>query len=884
MKNKLITIFLIFIFNLNSLEYSMSEEFNFNTTELQITDNGNLIKCINGGIVTTKNDQIVITANNFKYNKLTTLLEAEGNVKLLDKIADVVIESNKIFYLKNKEEIYTEGKSKALNGDNIQIDADQYFRYNRLTSLLEAKGSVKLDDKNKKIIIYTNEITYLKNEEKISTLGKTNIQVEEKYDIEGYNLTLLRNEMVLSSNEKATITDNNLNIYKLDQFHYLINPEILKGKKINIIRIEKNNEEDKYFFETGFFNLKKNEFLGKDINVKFHKTLLDDENNDPRISAVSGYGDNFNTYLDKAVFTSCKKTDKCPPWQMRAEKIQHDKSKKQIIYNNAWLELYDFPVAYFPKFFHPDPSVKRQSGILSPAIGDHQTLGDSIYLPYFFVISDQKDITIKPRLFNNGIIVLQNEYRQKTKNSLTIIDTSITKGHDSSAHDKDDTRSHFFANSRIDLNLKKFVSSDLEINFEKSSNDNYLKLFNFIKSPLLFGKNNDVLESKIKLDLVHENYDFTSSFEVYETLNGSNSDRFQYIFPSYNFSKNINLNNSNGSFLFNSYGNNMVKDTNIFTSTVINDLNFSSINTFSDFGVTKNFEILIKNINGIGKNTSQYKNSPQSELMSAYSYNLSLPLKKDYKKTRNILIPKVSLRISPHEMKDHINTNRRITTNNVFSSNRLGLEDSFETGESISLGLDFIKDKKNIINEITEIEEFFDFKLATVFRLEEESNIPTNSTLNKKTSNVFGQLNFKPNEIMSLKYDFSLTNDLNTFEYNSMTSQFNFNNFSTEFTFLEERGVIGNSNVIENNTKYNFDEFNTISFGTRRNREINLTEYYDLVYEYKNDCLIADVRYRKDYYNDADIKPKEELFFSITIIPFYTYSPDKMILNKDRID
>ena len=117
-----------------------------------------------------------------------------------------------------------------------------------------------------------------------------------------------------------------------------------------------------------------------------------------------------------------------------------------------------------------------------------------------------------------------------------------------------------------------------------------------------------------------------------------------------------------------------------------------------------------------------------------------------------------------------------------------------------------------------------------------------------------------------------------------MTSKFNFNNFSTEFTFLEERGIIGNSNVIENNTKYNFDEFNTISFETRRNREINLTEYYDMVYEYKNDCLIADVRYRKDYYNDADIKPKEELFFSITIIPFYTYSPDKMILNKDRID
>ena len=143
---------------------------------------------------------------------------------------------------------------------------------------------------------------------------------------------------------------------------------------------------------------------------------------------------------------------------------------------------------------------------------------------------------------------------------------------------------------------------------------------------------------------------------------------------------------------------------------------------------------------------------------------------------------------------------------------------------------------------------------------------------------------FKPNEIISLNYEFSLTNDFNTFEYNAITSEFTLDNFSTKFTFLEETGILGNSNSIENTTKVNFNEYNSLSFKTRRNREINLTEYYDLIYEYKNDCLIADIKYRKDYYNDGDIIPKEELFFSITIIPFYTYSPDKMILNKDRTD
>ena len=35
---------------------------------------------------------------------------------------------------------------------------------------------------------------------------------------------------------------------------------------------------------------------------------------------------------------------------------------------DSWLEFYDIPVFYFPKFFHPDPTIDRQSGFLTPSI------------------------------------------------------------------------------------------------------------------------------------------------------------------------------------------------------------------------------------------------------------------------------------------------------------------------------------------------------------------------------------------------------------------------------------------------------------------------------------------------------------------------------------
>ena len=59
-----------------------------------------------------------------------------------------------------------------------------------------------------------------------------------------------------------------------------------------------------------------------------------------------------------------------------------------------------------------------------------------------------------------------------------------------------------------------------------------------------------------------------------------------------------------------------------------------------------------------------------------------------------------------------------------------------------------------------------------------------------------------------------------------------------------------------------------LSYTTRRNKKTKLTEFYNLVYEYKNDCLKASLEYNKDYYNDKDIKPEENIFFRLTIMPF----------------
>ena len=134
---------------------------------------------------------------------------------------------------------------------------------------------------------------------------------------------------------------------------------------------------------------------------------------------------------------------------------------------------------------------------------------------------------------------------------------------------------------------------------------------------------------------------------------------------------------------------------------------------------------------------------------------------------------------------------------------------------------------------------------------------------------------------LSIDYNFSIDNNFDRFEYNSVNANLSFNNFETSFNFVEENGATGDENFLENTTEYNLNDNNIFSFKTRRNRKLNLTEFYDLVYEYRNDCLIASVKYKKKYYSDRDLKPSENLLFTVTLFPFTTYEHNETNLFKD---
>ena len=139
--------------------------------------------------------------------------------------------------------------------------------------------------------------------------------------------------------------------------------------------------------------------------------------------------------------------------------------------------------------------------------------------------------------------------------------------------------------------------------------------------------------------------------------------------------------------------------------------------------------------------------------------------------------------------------------------------------------------------------------------------------MQSKRSDIVGKIGFNPSKNFEINYNFSADNNLDGMNYNFLESKFTVNNFITSFEFLEENNLVGSESYFKNDIQYKFNDNNSLKYNTRRNRKTDLTEYYNLIYEYRNDCLIAAIEYNKDYYEDRDIKPNEEIYFSLTLTP-----------------
>ncbi|MGE0415324.1 MAG: LPS-assembly protein LptD [Acetobacteraceae bacterium] len=226
--------------------------------------------------------------------------------------------------------------------------------------------------------------------------------------------------------------------------------------------------------------------------------------------------------LSRVVYSTCnlckEDPDRPPLWQIRAASAVQDLENKKIEYHDAVLQMYGVPVAYFPYFWHPDPSVKRQSGLLLPSVGVSSHIGAFYAQPYYWVIDGQSDATFVPTITSRSGPDLNVEYRRRFNSGYININPSVG--------DTDNSIQGSIA-ARGEFNLDDTWRMGFDVN--RASSSNYVRNFH---RGATFAGSLSILSSQAYLEGFGQGSYARLDSKAYQSLNDSvSSSRLPIVLP-----------------------------------------------------------------------------------------------------------------------------------------------------------------------------------------------------------------------------------------------------------------------------------------------------------------------------------------------------------------
>lgn len=266
-----------------------------------------------------------------------------------------------------------------------------------------------------------------------------------------------------------------------DQVSYNLKQDIVSASG-NVVLNEPKGET----LYTNYFELTGD--LKEGVAAEIRAILADNS----RMAAASAHRVAGNrTDFENGTYTACepcrKNPNRTPVWQAKAERITHNQEEQIIEYRNAWMEVGGVPVFYTPYLAHPDPSVKRQSGFLTPTAGMSSSIGANVTVPYFWAIKDNQDLTFAPRFLfpstttkratdltetDNVLqhVVLSGEHRWRGTEGEERTVASLTADKYSG-----DLRGHINSQARFDLNNSWRAGYLLQ----RATDDTYTRVYSY---------------------------------------------------------------------------------------------------------------------------------------------------------------------------------------------------------------------------------------------------------------------------------------------------------------------------------------------------------------------------------------------------------------------
>ena len=113
---------------------AFSDEIQIDSTNMDIVNNGNSI-IANNAEVRIPAERMKILSKKANYEKITDILTFQEDVILIDEKNEIIIEGNLIKYEKNKNLIYSEGKTELKIENEYKVNSNNIY-YDRTSSII----------------------------------------------------------------------------------------------------------------------------------------------------------------------------------------------------------------------------------------------------------------------------------------------------------------------------------------------------------------------------------------------------------------------------------------------------------------------------------------------------------------------------------------------------------------------------------------------------------------------------------------------------------------------------------------------------------------------------------------------------------------------------
>ncbi|MBS8274476.1 LPS-assembly protein LptD [Thalassospira tepidiphila] len=584
--------------------------------------------------------------------------------------------------------------------------------------------------------------------------------------------------------------------------------------------------------------------------------VLLDENTRIAGSGARRSGGNF-TEIAKAVYSPCKVCEddggnSTPLWRIRAARVLHDANAKTVEYKDARLEVAGVPILYSPYFQHPDPTVKRQSGLLAPSFGSTSHVGSYFSQPYYWAIDKSKDMTFTPTYTTDEGPLLATEYRQRFDSGEMEFVGSVTND------SEDKWKGHIDAEGRFDIDRTWRWGFDAEQATEKT----YLSRYGFA-SP-------SVLTSNLFTEGFRgASYTRADAYYFQGLKSDDDRDTTPLVLPHMQF---------HGQSSPAKYGSVTTLDLDALSLTRKEGANSHRVSAKAGWelphvgtmGDVTKLSLSVRSDNYIVSDVSRTGKSDYDgyagRILPLAAIDWQMPFVSNQGAYHQVITPMAMAAWSPNggnhdEIPNEDSQSFEFDDINLFAHDRFGGLDRAEDGFRASYGLEW--------GVYGPDGGYTSAMVGQSYRANENDTFAAGSGLDEHLSDYVGRVTVAPNQYLDLTYRYRLSNDDFSARRNQVSaSAGSLDTLRINTTYVHFTDDAGSEEFEEREELYfqaqrRFNQYWTGRAYGRYDIDQSDPLEYGVGFVYEDECFIFDGRIRRTFYQDQDLGESDEFLFRL---------------------